>query len=169
MTLTASEYDRMLEQGTQYKCKKMGLFISSFLSRHKDKRSRTLNYHDVKLIDSGRPDLPFVTHDWYDLDTKPEISSHYKWEEAYTITLKYSFEKYGTFGAPIDEKVNAINKLLRRIPGGKLSFSVSDYSLTRIFEKKKKKDEDLDKDKDKDEDEDLELIEVELLITAESD
>ncbi|KEQ00396.1 hypothetical protein SASC598J21_017970 [Snodgrassella alvi SCGC AB-598-J21] len=73
MTLTASEYHTMLEQGIQYKSKKLGLFISSFLRQHKDKRSRTLDYCDVKLVDSGSPDLPFVTHDWYGPDPKPEL------------------------------------------------------------------------------------------------
>ena len=147
MTLTASEYHTMLEQGTQYKSKKLGLFISSFLRQHKDKRSRTLDYRDVKLVDSGSPDLPFVTHDWYDLDLKPELWCR-KWEESYTIIVEYPFD-----GAHIDERVEAIKELLRHIPIKKTSFMVSSYTYNRAFDRYTG----------------VELIEAELRITAESD
>ena len=149
MTLTASEYDRMLEQGSQYKSKKIGLFISSFLRQHKDKQSRTLDYRDVKLVDSGSPDLPFVTHDWYDLDPKPELWCR-KWEECYTIIVAYPFN-----GAHIDERVEAIKELLRHIPIPikKTSFTVSSYTYSRAFDRYTG----------------VELIEAKLLITAESD
>lgn len=146
MTLTASEYDRMLEQGAQYKSKKIGLFISSFLSQHKDKQSRTLDYRDVKLVDSGSPDLPFVTHDWYSIDLKPELW-YRKWEESYTIIVVYPFD-----GAHIDERVEAIKELLRHIPIKKTSFTVSSYTYSRAFDRYTG----------------VELIEVELLITVES-
>lgn len=147
MTLTASEYHTMLEQGAQYKSKKLGLFISSFLRQHKDKRSRTLDYCDVKLVDSGSPDLPFVTHDWYDPDPKPELWCR-KWEESYTIIVEYPFD-----GAHIDERVEAIKELLRHIPIKKTSFTVSSYTYSRVFDRYTG----------------VELIEAKLLITAESD
>lgn len=146
MTLTASEYHIMLEQGTQYKSKKLGLFISSFLKQHKDERSRALDYRDVKLVDSGSPDLPFVTHDWYDLDPKSELWCR-KWEESYTIIVEYPFD-----GAHIDERVEAIKELLRHIQLKKTSFTVSSYTYSRVFDRYTG----------------VELIEAKLLITAES-